>query len=89
MAYFAVTYDLVKDKDYKLIIDELERLGAAKIALSVWFVELENSASEIRDYLSDFVDKDDKLIVIPFEKKPYFTRGFTTGANWINNRRFI
>lgn len=86
LALFVLTYDLVKNKDYDKLITELERLEAAKIALSVWFLEVENTAGEVRDHLMGFIDDDDKLVVIEFEKKPRYSRGFKTGAAWIDAR---
>lgn len=44
------------------------------------------TAFGLRDHLKKYVDEDDKLIVIEFSKKPAYTRGFTTGANWIKER---
>jgi CRISPR/Cas system-associated endoribonuclease Cas2 len=87
MAYFVATYDLVKDKDYSRIIAEIERLKGAKLALSVWLLDLSNDdAGEVKDHLSNFIDEDDKLIVIEFTKKPRYTRAFTTGTAWIEAR---
>ncbi|HAO35243.1 MULTISPECIES: hypothetical protein [unclassified Hyphomonas] len=86
MAYFMINYDLEKSKDYQKLITELERLGAAKAALSSWFVELDNTTSEVRDHLSGFVDDDDILIVTAFITKPRYTRMKTPGHNWLNDR---
>ena len=86
MAYFMINYDLEKNKDYKKLITELERLGAAKAALSSWFVELNNTTAEVRNHLSDLVDDDDILIVTAFTTKPRYTRMKTPGHEWINAR---
>lgn len=86
MAYFVVSYDLINNKDYQRLIDELERLSAAKMLLSQWLVELNNTAQEVKDHLVDFVDGDDRLVVIEFDKRPAYTRMFTTGADWIKAR---
>lgn len=86
MAFFMINYDLNKDKDYGKLIDELERLGAAKAALSSYFVDLNNTTKEVRDHFSNFVDDDDILIVTKFEDKPRYTRMKTPGHDWINAR---
>ena len=86
MAYFVVTYDLVKEKDYNKLINELVRIGSEKIALSVWLVEQDMTAFGMRDHLKNFIDDDDKLVVIEFSKKPSYTRGFVSGGDWIKAR---
>jgi len=86
LAYFVVSYDLIRNKDYQRIIDELERLGAAKMLLSQWLLDASNTAQEVKDHLTPFVDDDDRLVVIEFSKRPAFTRMFTTGADWIKAR---
>ncbi|CAN1533800.1 hypothetical protein MCEMIH15_01485 [Caulobacteraceae bacterium] len=86
MAYFVVTYDLIQQKDYETLTDELTRIGGEKAALSVWLVEQNLSALEMRKHLQGFVDDDDKLIVVEFSKKPSWTKAFTKGVDWINAR---
>ena len=86
MAYFMINYDLNRDKDYTTLIDELKRLGAAKSALSSWFVELGNTTVEVRNHFLQYVDDDDILIVTKFETKPRYTRMLSGGHNWINER---
>ena len=86
MAFFLISYDLVKDKDYKTLIDEIKRIGGARCELSAWFVEQNMTAFALRDHLKKFIDDDDKLVVIEFSKKPAYTISFTTGADWIRAR---
>lgn len=62
--YF-ISYDLIKNRDYDKIINELERLGAIRVLESVWaFKYNANSSVEIRDHLKSFIDHDDRLLVI-------------------------
>ena len=87
MAYFTVTYDLMAQKNYKRVIDELVRLGGARVALSVWLVErIETNAFGLRDHLLGYIDADDKLVVIEFEKCPAYTRALPEGAAWVTAR---
>jgi hypothetical protein len=86
MAYMVISYDLVKRKDYPELLGELNRLKAAKALLSYYFLDINNTAAEIRDHLSKYIDDDDRLVVVEFTKKPQFTRMFTTGADWIKAR---
>lgn len=86
MAHFVVTYDLVKEKNYARLIAELERIGGAKLALSVWLVDQNMNAFDLRDHLMAFIDADDKLAVIEFSKKPAWVRAIKSGADWIAAR---
>ena len=81
MGLFVVSYDLRKKKDYQALWDEMERLGGHKPLLSVYYLDVDvESASALRDHLSEFIDDDDHLIVVPFTQKP---------AHQKANRRFL
>jgi hypothetical protein len=86
VAYMIVSYDLVKKKDYPELLEELKRLGAAKALLSFYFLDIDNTAAEIKSHLAQYIDGDDRLVVTEFSKKPQFTRMFKTGADWISAR---
>lgn len=83
MAYFAVSYDLNDEKDYKRLTDELKSLGAVKAQLSYWLVELNSATADVKEHLADFVDDDDMLMVIRFTDRPRFTRAFKPAIEWI------
>ncbi len=71
MAYFVVSYELRKARDYQPLWDEFERLGAFKPLNSVYLIERDNtSAAELRDHLEGFIDDDDGLVVIEVDQKP-------------------
>jgi CRISPR/Cas system-associated endoribonuclease Cas2 len=62
---YYVSYDLVKYKDYPKLWEALKALGGKRILESVWFFRHPNtSATAVRDYLKQFIDKDDRLLVI-------------------------
>lgn len=84
MALFAVTYDLIAGKDYPRLTTELKRLGGHKPALSVWFVDVTSKTSaELRDHLKGYVDSDDRIVVIEFDKKPAPLQAFEGTNAWI------
>lgn len=86
MAVFIATYDLVREKDYALLIEELERLDAFRPLLSVWLLDLSNTTTEVREHLARFVDDDDKLFVAELTKKPSFTKAFKGTSAWLDAR---
>jgi hypothetical protein len=64
-----ISYDLIgtdeKSEDYERLIDKIKSLGAAKrVEYSLWVVETADSPEEVRDALRDYIDDDDKLIVM-------------------------
>lgn len=62
--YF-LSYDLIDEKNYQKIYDELSSFKAVRILKSVWcFKYEEGSASDLKDHFKKFIDKDDRLIII-------------------------
>lgn len=84
MALFCISYDLIKGKDYEKLWDELDRLGGHKALESFYLIDLNNTASEVRDHLKGYVDSDDMLMVIEFSKKPAFIKAKPGTNDWLN-----
>lgn len=84
MALFSITYDLIDKKDYDSLIDRLNELDTVKVQLSQWLLNADNTATEIKDHLSQFVDDDDKLMVIEFTKKPSYTKAIKGTNAWLD-----
>ena len=83
MALFAISYDLVKRKDYPKLWEEFERLDGHKPVNSVYLINLDNTAVEDRDHIQQFIDDDDRLIVIEFDKRPQCGKVYKGTAAWI------
>ena len=84
MALFAITYDLVKHKDYPKLWNELERIGAHKALNSFYLVKLTNEdPQDVVDHLSQFIDADDRLMVVRFNYRPCFTSAFVGTNAWV------
>lgn len=65
MTIYAVTYDLNKNKDYRSLWDEFERLGGHKAARSFYLINVDSDiTSDVLEHFKQFVDKDDTLIVV-------------------------
>jgi hypothetical protein len=86
LAHYAVTYDLVKNKDYKRLIDELTEMEAHRPALSVWFLDWPGDAESLLAHLRAFIDDDDKLIVIRFDWRPATRKPFEGTKAWLDAR---
>ncbi|CAH1658000.1 CRISPR-associated endoribonuclease Cas2 [Hyphomicrobiales bacterium] len=86
MAYFVVSYDLQDEKDYPELWEEMDRLKAVKCLLSMYLVELNSTAKDVREHLSSYIDQDDRLMVIEFSKKPSYQKALAGTNNWVNPR---
>jgi len=87
MPVFAVTYDLNNSKDYPKLRAELERLDGHKAALSFYFIDVGNAnEAQVRDHLSGFVDKDDRIIVCQCHTRPATLRAFKGTKEWLDAR---
>lgn len=84
MAFFSITYDLVADKNYDALIDRLKELDTVKVQLSQWLLSADNTAKEVKDHLAQYVDDDDRLMVIEFTKKPAYTYALKGTNAWID-----
>jgi predicted transcriptional regulator len=84
MALFAVTYDLIAEKDYDSLIDRLNELDTVKVQLSQWLLSADNTAIEVKNHLAQYVDEDDKLMVIEFSKKPAYTKAIKGTNAWLD-----
>ena len=84
MALFAISYDLIKRKDYKTLWAEMERLEAHKALNSFYLVSLNNTTAEVRDHLEQYIDEDDRLIVVPFDKRPAHHMALVGTNKWLD-----
>jgi CRISPR/Cas system-associated endoribonuclease Cas2 len=85
MALYGITYDLIKRKDYPKLWEALENLGAIRSLRSFWLANLENDdPQEVVTHLTQFIDNDDKLMVVRFIGKPRFTKANAGTNAWIS-----
>jgi CRISPR associated protein Cas2. len=65
MKTYIITYDLVKDRDYKSLHEAIRNFSKwARITESTWAVVTNKKAAEIRDELRQVMDSDDRLFVV-------------------------
>lgn len=84
MALFVISYDLIKQKDYPNLTKELERLGAKRVLLSMWLAELDPADPQaILNHFKQYIDTDDRMMVIEFKKKPALTPCLKGTNDWI------
>jgi CRISPR/Cas system-associated endoribonuclease Cas2 len=87
MSVYLLTYDLTKKKpefDYQILWDELKRLDAVRIQESVWLLNVNNTAAELRDHFKSFTHDDDLLWVSGVYKDRFAYTKVRTGTNaWL------
>lgn len=85
MALFSVTYDLMKNKNYDRLTGRLAELDTVKVQLSQWLLSANNTAKEVKDHLTGYVDEDDKLMVIEFSKRPSYNLALKGTNDWLDS----
>ena len=87
MAVYMVGYDLNKPgQDYTDLIDALKRYGTWWHHLdSTWIIITNDTAAQVRDYLKQYLDSNDELLVATIGA-PAAWYGFNAkGGEWLSN----
>ncbi|WP_064561364.1 hypothetical protein [Buttiauxella brennerae] len=86
MAAYIISYDLIKNKDYKSLINEIKKYSNwAHPTESLWIIISDDSSSVIRDHLKQFMDNDDKLLVIKSSGIGAWTGLQSNVSHWLKN----
>lgn len=65
MKCYLISYNLKSERDYTSLYEAIKSYGVwAHILKSTWAIVTDQSAKEIREYLKNFIDQDDKIFVI-------------------------
>jgi hypothetical protein len=64
MALYVISYDQHRDKDYTPIWNYLDKLGAVRVLESLWILESNSSASDLRNALRTATNDEDSIFVI-------------------------
>lgn len=85
MALFLVSYDLHPQRNYQLLWNELSDKGGERLLDSLWVIELNNVAGEVRDWLKELVDRDDSIAVIEVQRGCRWStsRSQKRGLDWL------
>ncbi|WP_370694675.1 hypothetical protein [Pseudomonas sp. FP603] len=83
MTSYTVSYDLVRNKNYQLLLDELTRLGGHRTQESFWLIAVNNTAKELHDHLKKFVDSDDRIWVSELTRNHHYSNAMAGTNAWI------
>ncbi|MEW5714542.1 hypothetical protein AB1462_19565 [Pseudomonas sp. SB113] len=88
MAVFFIGYDLIKPgKDYSKIVPAIQKSfpNYWHCLDSTWLVNTDHTAKQIADYLLQFIDGNDRLLVAPVSKGAAWTISFNKGCqDWLS-----
>lgn len=79
MPLYLISYDLRKEitsDDYRPLKEALAELGAVRTQLSVWYLGSTSDEVAIFNYFNQFVDDDDRLLVLEVVRKPVWGHAF-------------
>jgi CRISPR/Cas system-associated endoribonuclease Cas2 len=85
MAYFIISYDQHKDRDYTPVLKKLGEWRAVRVLESLWLAHLNATAEQVRDAFRATTKYDDSLVVIELKAKSDWA-GYAVqdlGAEWL------
>jgi hypothetical protein len=85
MRTYLIGYDLNKQgQDYKTLIDEIKKLGTWWHCLdSTWIIKSDSTAEAIRDYLKQYIDSNDELLVVCLSGEAAWTGFDEACSKWL------
>lgn len=86
MAFFAVSYDLVKEKsghDYQPLWDAFAKEDSVKALLSLYLVSKDATLRQVSNYFAQYIDDNDRLMVVEFRSKPSYPTALKGTNAWI------
>ena len=83
MNKYIIVYDLEKrGEDYEPLLNALRKLGALHVLYSKWVLRTNYNAVQLRDYLKQFVDRNDLLLVVGLTGEAAWTSLFVTNEQF-------
>lgn len=65
MSCYIISYDLRNKRDYESLYEAIKSYGTwAHVTESTWAVVTSQKAKEVRDFLSESLDDDDRIFVV-------------------------
>lgn len=87
MAVYQISYDLRKQRNYDALYERLKSYGTWCHALeSSWVIVTTQSAVQIRDYLSQALDRDDGLLVTRLQGEAAWAGLGSEVTNWLKQQ---
>lgn len=87
MAIYSINYDLVNPgQNYNDLISAIKTYNTwCHPVESCWLIKTEQTSSDIYDYLSKYLDSNDKILVIKVSAPATWKRLGSEISDWIHN----
>ncbi len=87
MKTYLIGYDLNKQgQNYEVLIEKIKTIGSWWHCLdSTWIVKSDYSAVQIRDFLKQFIDANDELLVVLLSGEAAWTGFSDECSQWLKN----
>lgn len=87
MPCYVIGYDLNQPgQDYEELYEQIKSYGTWLHHLdSTWFVKTNHTSAQIRNYLQQFIDDNDKLLVAELSGVAAWTGLNDKGTTWLKN----
>ncbi len=88
MAWYVISYDLRKVRDYTKLYEVLNGWKAVRLFESFWLAELTGPAATVRDSLKQTIDNDDGVAVIQLQSGFQWAtwKALPDGTAWLKQR---
>jgi hypothetical protein len=90
MAIYVISYDLKQPgRNYEPLWQALRNANAVRALESLWLVEVNQTASQLREALSSFMDSNDRVFVaeITISAAWAMRNGIVPAATWLQQKR--
>ncbi|MDI1224175.1 MULTISPECIES: hypothetical protein [Acinetobacter] len=85
MKCYLISYDLRKTRNYEALYEAIKSFGTwGKINESTWIIGSYQSAVQIRDYLLNFIDSDDRLFIVKSDREAAW-QNVMADNQWLKN----
>jgi len=87
MKSYIIGYDLNKSgQNYNSLIEQIKNLGVWCHCLdSTWIIKSDSTAKEIRDYLKNFIDSNDELLIACLSGEAAWIGFSNVCSNWLKD----
>jgi hypothetical protein len=72
--------------NYEKLWSEFGRLGGVKFQDSAYFIDLNNTAKEVKDHFLQHMHDNDRLMVVEFTERPAYNKAFKGTNDWVDER---
>lgn len=84
MSCFIISYDLrVPYRDYKLLYNAIQSYGIwGRLTESTWAIVADSTAEQVRNFLMQYIDGNDRLVVVKGGKEAAWVRAIANNE-WL------